>query len=743
MEGAKSFVSFAIQNSGEYETIVCPCKQCRLNKRLRPQQVYDHLTGGTGILPGYTEWVLHGENVDVSTIQGSSSTRPTTDSPPMHDESRTMHAMLADIFGMHEVRGNDNISQIELQSDVADVVDEVVDDENAKKFYSLLKEAEKPLHEKTKHSKLGAILHFYHLKCIGGISNKIFTSQLEFLNQLLPADGEAMPTNAYEAKRFLKDLGLGYEKIPACINNCMLFWKEDAILDSCKFCGKSKWKDEIMDEDEDGQYRNHKKRPVKVLRWFPLIPRLQRLFMSQHTASHMRWHADGRTKDGVLRHPADGEAWKSFDEIHPDFALDPRNVRLGLAADGFNPFGIMSSSHSTWPVMLVPYNLPPWLCMKQQSFILSLLIPGPSSPGMDISVYLQPLISELQELWNVGVKTFDISMRKSFMLRAALMWTINDFPAYADLSAYSTRGKEMCPYCMQNTRSMWLTHGGKYCYMGHRRWLPSNHQWRMNKSAFDGTTELDGPPVVPTGDDILRQLESQNPDNDGLPHKKSVFFELPYWKDNLIRHNLDVMHIEKNVLDNIIGTLLDMKGKTKDNLKARKDLCKMGLRPELHPIIKANGRTYMPAACHTMSNVDKSNFLKVLKNVRVPDGYASNVSRCVKVKERTIVGLKSHDNHIIMQQLLPIALRGSLPNRVVKPLIELSAFFRGICSKTLTLEDLNRLENDIPIILCKLERIFPPGFFTSMVHLVIHLVRECRLGGPVQYRYMYPWERYP
>jgi hypothetical protein len=94
-----------------------------------------------------------------------------------------------------------------------------------------------------------------------------------------------------------------------------------------------------------------------------------------------------------------------------------------------------------------------------------------------------------------------------------------------------------------------------------------------------------------------------------------------------------------------------------------------------------------------------------------------------------------------MQQLLPVALRGSLPNKVVRPLIELSAFFRGICSKTLTVEDLNRLENDIPIILCKLEKIFPPGFFTSMVHIVIHLVRECRLGGPVQFRYMYPWER--
>jgi hypothetical protein len=121
--------------------------------------------------------------------------------------------------------------------------------------------------------------------------------------------------------------------------------------------------------------------------------------MSQHTASHMRWHANGRTKDGVLRHPIDDEAWKSFDERHPNFALDPRNVRLGLATDGFNHFGTMTSSYSTWPFILILYNLPPWLCMKQQSFILSLLILGPSSLEMDISViYLHSLISKLQEL---------------------------------------------------------------------------------------------------------------------------------------------------------------------------------------------------------------------------------------------------------------------------------------------------------------------------------------------------------
>lgn len=122
-------------------------------------------------------------------------------------------------------------------------------------------------------------------------------------------------------------------------------------------------------------------------------------------------------------------------------------------------------------------------------------------------------------------------------------------------------------------------------------------------------------------------------------------------------HNLDVMHIKKNVMDNILGTILDIPRKTKDDLVARTDLVEMGLRHELHPFTADDGRTYMPPTCHTMSKHDKTHFLKVIRNVRVPDGYASNVSRCVRLKECTISGLKSHDSHVLMQQLLPIALR--------------------------------------------------------------------------------------
>jgi len=131
------------------------------------------------------------------------------------------------------------------------------------------------------------------------------------------------------------------------------------------------------------------KLPHKVMRYFPLAPRLQQLYVSPDIAKEMRWHKDRPfSEDGKMRHPADSIAWKSFNLEYPSFAEDSRNVRLGLASDGFNPFGNMSTSYSVWPVVLIPYNLPPWMCMKDSYFIMSTLIPSPKAPRNDIDVYL-------------------------------------------------------------------------------------------------------------------------------------------------------------------------------------------------------------------------------------------------------------------------------------------------------------------------------------------------------------------
>ena len=129
-----------------------------------------------------------------------------------------------------------------------------------------------------------------------------------------------------------------------------------------------------------------------------------------------------------------------------------------------------------------------------------------------------------------------------------------------------------------------------------------------------------------------------------------------------------MMHVEKNVMDNILSA------------QARHDLQEIGLRPNLHPYTGDDGKTYLPPACHTISNDDKTAFLEVFKDVRVPNDYASNIFRCVRLNDRTMSGLKSHDCHILMQQLLPIALRGSkLPSNVVKVLVDMSTFPDVFC----------------------------------------------------------------
>ena len=228
--------------------------------------------------------------------------------------------------------------------------------------------------------------------------------------------------------------------------------------------------------------------------------------------------------------------------------------------------------------------------MKQSNFILSLLIPGPKSPGNKIDVYMQPLIKELKDLWDDGVETFDASTNQVFHLKAAVHSTISDFPGYANLSGWSTKGEYACTVCAFDKSSKWLEHGRKWCYMSHRRWLQQDHCWRKDIKSFDGDEDLRYAPVHHSGDVILNHLDhinflSENVDKSPWK-KKSIFFMLPYWKHVLLRHSLDVMHIEKNVCDNIIGTLLAQQGKSKDNMKARLDLQKMGIRKELHPIGK-------------------------------------------------------------------------------------------------------------------------------------------------------------
>ena len=86
--------------------------------------------------------------------------------------------------------------------------------------------------------------------------------------------------------------------------------------------------------------------------------------MSSKTAIKMRWHDEERIRDGIMRHPADSKAWKHFDELHQKFGSEPRNVRLGLISDGFQPFSNSVTPYSIWPVILIPYIVASSNCMQ-------------------------------------------------------------------------------------------------------------------------------------------------------------------------------------------------------------------------------------------------------------------------------------------------------------------------------------------------------------------------------------------
>ncbi|CAM8978365.1 unnamed protein product [Rhodiola kirilowii] len=258
----------------------------------------------------------------------------------------------------------------------------------------------------------------------------------------------------------------------------------------------------------------------------------------------MRLHAGKCGKEGAndLIHLRDGEAWENFNKEFPAFAHEIRNVRLGLSTDGFNPFGVSGLSHSTWPIIVMPYNLPPWMCVKKEFNILAMFISGPKSPGKCLNVFMRPPIDELKMLWNTGVTTFDHFFGSSFNRKVAVMSTISDFPGLGMLGGLKTKGYKSCPLCLDGIDATYLT--GRMACQVHCRWLSKDHAWRKASDKFNGQVELrDRPPFLSRreilGDILMHDVPTLtlhprfkargNTEKLCWTHK-SIFYELPYWE---------------------------------------------------------------------------------------------------------------------------------------------------------------------------------------------------------------------
>ncbi|WVZ89641.1 hypothetical protein U9M48_036020 [Paspalum notatum var. saurae] len=230
------------------------------------------------------------------------------------------------------------------------------------------------------HKKLRITLELLQWKVSNGVSDKGFNELLMLIKNLLPK-GNKLPATTYEAKDFVCPLGLEVQKIHACPNDCILYRRDYKDLESCPVCKASHYNIKCDDAgDIEGKSPRNKKH-AKVI----------------------QWHKEECKQDDMLRHPADGSQWRKIERTYLEFTEDARNIRFGLSMDGMNLFSEMSSSHSTWPMTLCMYNLPPWLCVKRKFIMMPSLIQVPKQPGNDIDVYLQLLVEELLLLWTKGV----------------------------------------------------------------------------------------------------------------------------------------------------------------------------------------------------------------------------------------------------------------------------------------------------------------------------------------------------
>lgn len=197
------------------------------------------------------------------------------------------------------------------------------------------------------------------------------------------------------------------------------------------------------------------------------------------------------------------------------------------------------------------------------------------------------------------------------------------------------------------------------------------------------------------------------------------------------------MHVERNVCASLMGFLLG----TKDVVAVRKDMETVGVMPDLHLQRTGNAGVYMkPHAPYVFREDEKVRFLRNVGSTRTPSGYSSTFTKHAGAEK--LNGLKSHDFHILMQQLLPATVRAIGHAGVRDTVVRLGTCFQRMCQKVIVPEDMVALQTYTAETLCMLEVYFPPAFFDVMTHLIIHLVEELAICGPVHARWCYPVERY-
>jgi hypothetical protein len=387
--GVQGFINFATSILRNFigGGISCPCRKCENEKYLHPDIVMMHFLH-KWFMENYLCWYAHEEvfvrNKRMEEMVVWSTSSASNVQEVANDNRNPYKNMVMDAMKMNQ----DHVSHCPIVEEELNA--------DAARFFDLLKDSDKPLWNGCmNHNKLSTVAqvftiksdhglsdvgydkiikwarsilpkgnrlkenfyvaksmmkplslgyqkidmcpNFYTIKSDHGLSDVGYDKIIKWARSILP-EGNMLKENFYVAKSMIKPLSLGYQKIDMCPNFYMLYYLENVKLTECITCGHSRYKPRTGREKTLMAY--------KKLRYFPITPRLQRLFMSPRTAEHMTWHQSHDAVDGVMMHLSDGEARKHFNSVHPHFSVKSRNVRLGLCTDGFNPFGSFATPYS-------------------------------------------------------------------------------------------------------------------------------------------------------------------------------------------------------------------------------------------------------------------------------------------------------------------------------------------------------------------------------------------------------------
>ncbi|KAL0559292.1 hypothetical protein IC582_003893 [Cucumis melo] len=272
--GVESFIQFGLSHAKGSNSIRCPCLKCE-NRLLKDVSIVRYHLYANGIDKNYKIWFWHGEDSNSETV--SSKMENTVDEKYEHDD-------LFNTVNMFQSAHDESCNR-------------------SNTFDTMFDDAKKPLYPRCKKfTKLSALVRLYDLK------------------------------------KTLGALGLSYQKIDACPNDCCLYRKEYANSTKCPKCGLSRWK------INKNSIKKNSGVAAKQMWYFPIVSRFIRMFKNLENAKNLCWHTMDKKVDGIMRHPADTPSWRLIDHMWPTFGSEPRNFHLGLSTDGINPFRDLSSN---------------------------------------------------------------------------------------------------------------------------------------------------------------------------------------------------------------------------------------------------------------------------------------------------------------------------------------------------------------------------------------------------------------